>query len=327
MTIVTVLFLSISTGCSPTDGVKKTTKSNDKAEFLTVDFNDTQTLRYKFVSARNITIDWEPSKTSAEQVRAAMGKSSESLEIVVAYTPIEINPYGLSTIEATCESVKVRRSDDTKQDAVENFAGKTYRFKVGPTGKIEDYTELDKLIKEIGEKAFRPDTSRGRIKEPDMIADFIASQWFLWDSVSSIQNPAEGVRLGQSWQSQLSVPTPMIMRKARDVTYRLEEIRDSEKGRLAVISSSYSAAETAPQSWPVPYTGRFQMSGKFGFLGNYQVLELQGSGEELFNVTLGRTEQYTQHYEMQLQASIPLGIGESPKITIIQNLTMNLLED
>jgi hypothetical protein len=327
MTIVTVLFLSISTGCSPTDGVKKTTKSNDKAEFLTVDFNDTQTLRYKFVSARNITIDWEPSKTSAEQVRAAMGKSSESLEIVVAYTPIEINPYGLSTIEATCESVKVRRSDDTKQDAVENFAGKTYRFKVGPTGKIEDYTELDKLIKEIGEKAFRPDTSRGRIKEPDMIADFIASQWFLWDSVSSIQNPAEGVRLGQSWQSQLSVPTPMIMRKARDVTYRLEEIRDSEKGRLAVISSSYSAAETAPQSWPVPYTGRFQMSGKFGFLGNYQVLELQGSGEELFNVTLGRTEQYNQHYQLSLQASIPLGIGENPKITIIQNLTMNLLED
>ena len=326
-TITTVLFLSILTGCLPGDGVKKTANTNGKTELLTVDFNDTRTLRYKFVSARDITIDWEPSKTAAEHERPAIVKSSESLEMVIAYTPVEIKPYGLSTIEAACESVKVRRSEGSKQDAVEKFSGKTYRFKVGPTGKIEDYTELDKLIKEIGAKAFRPDTGRGRIKEPDLIGDFIASQWFLWDSISSIENATEGVRPGQSWQSKLSVPTPMIMRKARDVTYRLEEIRQSEKGRLAVISSSYSAAETAPQSWPVPYTGRFQMSGKFGFLGNYQPLDLQGNGEELFNITLGRTEQYTQHYQLLLQASIPLGIGENPKITIIQNLTMDFLED
>ena len=326
-TILTVLFLGILTGCASKDGAIKKANSNEITELLTVDFNDTQTLRYKFISARDITIDWEPSKTTAGQEQAALGKSSESLEMVVAYTPVEIKSYGLSTIEAACESVKVRRSDGAKQDAVEEFAGKTYRIKVGPTGKIEDYTELDKLIKEIGEKAFRPDTSRGRIKEPDMIADFIASQWFLWNSVSSIQNATEGVHPGQSWKSQLSVPTPMIMRKARDVTYRLEEIRQSEKGQLAVISNSYSAAQSVPQSWPIPYTGRFQMSGKFGFLGNYQLLDLQGSGEELFNVTLGRTEQYTQHYQLLLQASIPLGIGENPKITIIQNLTMDLLED
>jgi len=325
--IIAILFISILTGCLPSDSVKKTANTNGKTELLTVDFNDTRPLRYKFVSTRDITIDWEPSKTTAEQIRPSLSKFSESFELVVTYTPVEIKPYGLSTIEAACESVKVRRSDNPKQDAVENFAGKTYRFKVGPTGKIEDYTEPDKLIKEIGQTAFRPDTSRGRIKEPDMIADFIASQWFLWDSVSSIPNASEGVRPGQSWQSKLSVPTPMIMRKARDVTYTLEEIRDSEKGRLAVISSSYSPAETAPQSWPIPYTGRFQMSGRFGFLGNYQLLDLTGSGEELFNVTLGRTEQYTQHYELLLQASIPLGIGENPKITITQNLTMDLLED
>ena len=326
-TIIAVILLSISTGCSPTHSLKKTANTNGKTVLLTVDFNDTRTLRYKFFSARDITIDWEPSKPATEQGRPSLAKSSESLETVIAYTPVEINPYGLSTIQATCESVKVRRSDDVKKDAVEEFAGKTYRFKVGPTGKIEDNTELDKLIKQIGEKAFRSDTSRGRIKEPDMIADFIATQWFLWDSVSSIPNPSEGVRPGQSWQSQLSVPTPMVMRKARDVTYTLKEIRDSEKGRLAVISSSYSPAETTPQSWPIPYTGRFQMSGTFGFLGNYQLLDLHGTGEELFNITLGRTEQYNQHYEFQLQASIPLGIGENPKITIIQNLKMNLLED
>ena len=185
-TIIAVLFVSILTGCSPKDRMIETANPGEQRELLTVDFNDSRTLRYKFVSARDITIDWEPSKTEAEQGRPSLVKSSESLEMVVAYTPVEINPYGLSTIEAICESVKVRRSEGANQDAVENFAGKSYRFKVGPTGKIEDYTELDKLIKQIAAKAFRPDTSRGRIKEPDMIADFIASQWFLWDAVSSI---------------------------------------------------------------------------------------------------------------------------------------------
>ena len=322
-----ILSLILLTGCAPKDGTIEAANSNRAKELFTVDFNDTQTLRYKFVSGREIAIEWEPSKTGTEQVRPSLGTSSESMEMVVAFTPTEINPYGLTTIEATIESVKIRRSDNTKQDAVELLAGKSYTFKVGPTGKIVDYTELDKLIKEVGTKAFRADTSRGRIKEPDMIGDFVASQWFLWDSVSSIENASEGVSIGQSWQSKLSVPTPMVTREARDVTYRLGEIRRSDNGRLAVISSSYGKAESVPKSWPVPYTGRFLMSGKFGFLGNYQFLDLQGSGEELFNMTLGRTEQYTQHYQLQLQASIPMGIGENPNITIIQNLTMDLLED
>jgi len=308
-----VIFLGILTGCG-------------SKELLTVDFKDGQTLRYKFLSGRDIIIDWEPSKTEAGGQQPTSSKSSESMETVVAYTPVDINPYGLTTIKATFESVNVRRSDGTQKDAVENFAGKTYTFKVGPTGKIEDNSQLDELIKEIGEIAFQPDTGRGKIKEPDMISDFVASQWFLWDAVSSIEN-TKGISIGQTWQSKLSVPTPMVTREARDVTYKLEEIRDGEKGRLAVISSSYSKADSVPQSWPIPYKGRFQMRGKFGFLGNYKLLDLQGGGEELFNIDLGRTEHYNQQYQVQLQASIPLGIGESPVITIKQNLTMNLLED
>ncbi|MBN1393221.1 MAG: hypothetical protein JW947_10525 [Sedimentisphaerales bacterium] len=325
--IPAVLSLSILTGCSPENGSIKTANSNKDTELLTVDFNDSQPLRYKFVCSRDIIINWEPSKTSPGGEPTAQEKFSESLETIVAYTPVEIKPFGLSTIEAKCESAKVRRSRGTKQDAAESFAGKTYRLKVSPAGKIEDHTELEKLIKETGEKAFRPDTGRGRIKEPDMIGDFIASQWFLWDSVSSIENASKGVSLKQSWQSKLSVPTPMVTRLARDVTYTLEDFREGEKGRLAVISSVYSPAETTPQSWPIPYTGRFQASGTFGFLGNYKLLELSGNGEELFNIPLGRTERGSQQYKLKLQASIPLGIGDNPEITITQNITTELLEN
>jgi hypothetical protein len=119
----------------------------------------------------------------------------------------------------------------------------------------------------------------------------------------------------------------MVTRKARDVTYTLDEIRQTEKGQLAVIRSSYSPTESVSDNWPpMPYSGSFQMSGRFGFLRGYKLLDLQGQGEELFNIDAGRTEQYNQQYQVQLEASFPMGINIKPRITIKQNLTMELLE-
>ena len=321
--ILTALALSALAGCKPTAGEKELL--GKPGELLTVDFQAGQTLRYKFVSGREITVDWDTTAKASRSRRPVSDKSSESLEIIMAYTPIEIDPYGLTTVKAVCESVKVARSKGPGRDAVETLAGRTFTLAVGPTGKIEDYSQLDELLKEIGKKAFRANTD---IKEPDMIGDVVATQWFLWDAVSSIEKPSQSLAVGQSWKSKLSVPTPMVMRKARDVTYRLDEIRPGEKGRLAVISSSYQIADSAPREWPIPYSGTFQVAGAFGFYRNYQVLSLQGRGEELFNLDAGRTEQYKQQYEMQLKTSLLIPLpGVNPKITIKQNLTMNLLED
>jgi len=320
--MMTAVVVSVLAGCESGPRVKVPSINNK--ELLTVDWQDGQRLEYKFVSRREIILDWDPAGKLSKSDKNPPDKSTESMEMVVAYTPIKIDPYGLTTVEATCKSVKVARSKGPRKDAVEHLAGKTFTFTVGPTGKIEDYSKLDELVKETGNKAFFTDANGNRIKELDMICDFIATQWFLWDSVSSLKNPSKGVTVGQSWKSKLSVPSPMVMRKARDVTYRLDEIRQSEKGRLAVISNSYSKADSAPPSWPIPYSGSFEMRGTFGFLSGYKLLNLEGRGEELFNIEAGRIEQYNQQYQMQLQASIPMGISVKPMITITQNLTMEL---
>jgi len=326
--IFTAAAIGVLAGCEPV-AVDKDLLVEGK-ELFTVDFQQGQTLRYKFVSSRDINIDWEPtkktSKKRSKRDKDTTGKSSESMEMVVAYTPIEVDPYGLTTIKATCESVKVRRSKSSPKDAVESLPGKTFILSVGPTGRIEDYSQLEELIREIGKKAFRPDPDSRRIKEPDMICDFIVTQWFLWDSVSSIVKASEGVSVGQTWKSKLSVPGPMVMRKARDVTYTLTEIRETEKGRLAVIRSSYEKTDSIPDRWPPwPYIGRFRVSGTFGFLKANKILDLQGKGEELFNIDAGRIEQYNQQYQVQLEAYIPMGIRAKPQVTIKQNLSMQLL--
>jgi len=323
MTVVIAMTLA---GCGPLAGGAKASRQG--REFLTVDFQAGHRLRYKFVSSREITIDLEAGENISKSDRNATDKSSESMEMIVSYTPVEINPYGLTKVKATCESVRIARSKGPRRDAVQSVAGKTFMLTVGPTGNIEDNSELDELIKKIGGKAFRAGTDGGRIKESDMIADFVASQWFLWDTVSSIEESSKGVAVGESWTSKLSVPTPMVMRQARDVTYRLDEVRPSGKGRLAVIKSFFQAADSAPNDWPIPYSGRFQVAGAFGFYGNYRVLNLQGEGKELFNIDAGRIEQYEQEYQLRLKASlmIPLA-GVDPRITINQKLTMTLLGD
>lgn len=331
LTILTVVVLSGLAGCADREKEllrKKKQLLSAGYELLTVDFQEAQTLRYRFVSSRDIDIDWDPGKSGAKPDKSAVDRFSESMDMVVAYTPVEIDPYGLTTIKATCESVRVKRSKDRRKDAVESLAGKTFTFTVDPTGKIEDYSQLDELIKKIGEKAFGAGGRKRGVKEPDMICDFIASQWFLWDSVSSIEKASEGVSVGQTWKSRLSVPTPMVTRKARDVTYTLAKIRQTEKGRLAVIRSSYSPAESVPAGWPIPYVGAFQMSGTFGFLRGYKILSLKGQGEELFNIDAGRIEQYSQQYQTQWEASLLFALEgvANLRITIKQNLTMQLLE-
>jgi len=320
LTIFIVLSLVVLAGCEAKE------EEEEEKELFSVDFNENQTLRYAFTSSREIETRW-PSASSTK--KGNVDKNFESVEITVAYTPVKVDLYGLTTIKATCEKIRASRkpgSNKTKGDAVAHFGKKSYTFTVNPAGEIVDNSELYELIREIGKKAFRPSTKRGRIKEPDMIWDYITTQCFLWDSVSSIEKPADGVSIGQSWKSKLSIPMPMVMRQARDVTYTLDEITESEKGRLAVIKSTFSRASSVPGGWPILYTGKFRMSGRFGFLMRYRIRELTGEGKEIFNIDAGRIEEYNHNYKIKMKASLQMGLSGGPEIIIKQRLTMKLLK-
>ncbi len=328
--VLVVLLLCVLAGCN--GAVDERASLAPGTELLSVDFRTGQVLRYKFVSSRQVTIDWGQMRKGSGKGKSKLDKSSESLDMVVELRPVEIDPYGLSTVKAKCESIKLKRSGNpgrrsSGRDAAGTFRGKSWTFKVSPIGKIEDYTKFYDLLQQAGAKAIRANRSQGTIKDPDMIYDVIALQWFLWDSISSVENPAEGVALGDEWHSRLSIPGPMILRAARDVTYELAEVRDSNDGRLAVIHSSFAPTSSVPRSWPVPYSEPFMMSGMFGFLRSYKVASLDGEGEEIFDIDAGMTRRYEHKYTVQLQASMPLGLGVNPKITIEQTLRMKLLTE
>lgn len=325
LAITGLLVLIIVSGCGGPAVLK------GPREYPAVTFEQGQTLRYRFTSSRETDIDWGSMGKKGKSTKSKIDRHTESFTMVVAYKAVKADPYGLTKIKATCESVRLNRTGGRKKrdqrDAARYFSGKHFTISIEPNGKIDDHSNLHHLIKRVGEDAFRDDPKLGRIKSVDMIGDFIVSQWFLFDSISSIENPIDGVAVGDSWSSKLSIPTPMVTREARNVEYTLSEIRDSDRGRVAVINSVYSPSKTVPSDWAIPYTGYFKMKGTFGFLRAYKILELEGSGEELFNLDTGRIEKQNQQYQVKFSAQFPLGLGIKPEMIIRQKLTMELIKD
>ncbi len=311
---------------------------DDGKVLLSVDFEKGQISKYKFISEREIALHWDPSSDESKSAADKVDYTNEKVEIVMAYEPIEVDPYGLTTIKCSCESVAVEQTtsknkESKKVDAVKSFEGKSFNLVVGPTGKIEDYNDLTKVLQEVGNKAFREGGKEGvRIKEPDMIEDVIATQWFLWDSVGSLGTAgADGIETGFKWQSVLSAPTPLVTTQARSVEYQLSEIRNSQTGKQFVIKSTYSPADRKLITWPMPYSGRFQVSGPFGFLTmfikNFEVTSLQGSGVEILQADNGQAVSYKQDYKMVLESTVKSSLGTKPRLEIKQNFTMERLAE
>jgi hypothetical protein len=250
----------------------------------------------------------------------------EKLEMDITYKALKVDPSGYSTIEATCDSAKV--TGHGRPDAAASLTGRSFTFKVTPTGKIADDSNFVSLVKAIGAKAFTGSGQKGKIKDPDMIMDFVATQWRIWDSAASIQKPLKGVKKDSKWNSQLLAPMPFVSKVGRDVVYKLAGVVESNNVSYADITSTYSLSKTPPADAPMPYGGSFQMRGTFGFLQGYKVLSISGTGRQLFDIKKGLIKSDTQHYKTEVSASI-FGLGSNtvePNIKIDQTTTMTLVE-
>jgi len=300
-------------------------------ELLAVDFNAGTVVRYKLVSARDIEVNLDSTGSTLKGGRSKPQEMSEKVVFVIAYKPVVLDPYGLSTIEGRCESAKVTRtalvSKPSARDAAESLVGQTFTFQISPAGRIKDYSDLKALIRRLGDKAFASTTGRqGRIKNPDMISDFSALQWHLWDSIASIEDAVAGVAIGQSWKAKQFIPLPMPIPAARETTYTLAEVQKTDSGRKAVITSSYKLDDSRVKNWPSPYTGSFNMKGIFGFLRNFKFRSLEGTGRQIFNIDSGTLQSEEQQYKVHIDAGFMMPLGDTvPTVTIDQKISIELL--
>ncbi len=314
--VVSACLMVLAAGC---DAVRLTPKEISLVPALR--FTQGETLRYLFKSQRSVQVQWD-AKAMAEGDQNAARTMTEALTLRMAFEPVEVTDQK-TVLQATCQSAVVRRSSftgrrPTGRDAVERMAGRSFTLVLDAKGRVTDANELDALLKALGTHAFRQ-VGGQRIKDPEMISDVIASQWFLWDAVTSVD--PNGVKPGDAWQSRLSVPTPMVLRKARDVTYTLADVNDTV-ARIDMVCAL--SPDKAPRSWPIPYAGTFQASGTFGFLRGFKVLSLEGRGTEQFDLAQGRSLGYEQTYHMELQGMIPFSMRVMPRVLIDQTLSMTL---
>lgn len=309
-------------------GCQVPTESVDN--LLLVSFEKDVPITYKMVSERKTEFDVttsDPKKKSRPMV------SQDKLELVMVYTPIKVDPFGLSILKVDCKSVKASHTQSsgksTPKDAMETFLGKSFTLKVTPTGEIADDSDLERVATELGKASFVIGKADMRIKQPDMISDFIAMQQCLWDTSAAISTQAD-LNIGDTWQSKELVPwpKPAYPPPTRTVTYTLEQIVQDpnvpDQPRKAIIASTYALSETPLEKYIRPYEeGRFQMQGLLGFLRNHKFKYLEGSGKQVFNLDDGLVESDHQEYLMNVDATFMLPLGDSqPVLTVNQKISI-----
>jgi hypothetical protein len=307
---------------------------------LSVDFPQDQTLTYKFTTGREVilNLEGEPEgkKSSKEQ------KTTEGIEMVVSYTPLETDIYGNTTIEAKCKSIEPRRKTFTNRgggdkDPVSNLQGKSWKFVIDSTGSIQDYSGMEEMVKELGAKAIT-ESGKRRIKDPDLIWDVVATQWFMWDALASNKKLIKGVGPGQSWKSILPVPFGVRLPVERHVTYTVDPEQQSGEA-VVTINSEYSLRgyeekdgklifNSALPQMPQPYEGSFQTKGMFGFLRDYKAESLTGSGVSKYDMDSGKLLSEHQEYKIDMTAGFLFPLGDTkPVLKVDQTIDVELIDE
>jgi len=300
---------------------------------MALEFRADPPLRYRFVSSREVQIEL----TSGSSGKKEDSKlANESIEMVFRIRPIEANPYGLSTVEFTCESVEANRTTFSGKaapaDAMQHLRGRSYTLQVSPTGQIELTDSFRELLREIGRKSFveKGDTAQ-RIKDPDMILDWLFFQYTLWDLTASNPKPLRGVVPGSSWQSEQFLPWPVPIQNlpSRIITYTVETLEEQQQVKLASVSTRYQLREKPLLNFPLPYEGSYQIRGSlFSVLRSFRHESLEGTGRLVFNLTDGQLEFAQDDYTLITAADFILPLGDSlPKLTVRQHIRIERLSD
>ncbi|MBW8035578.1 MAG: hypothetical protein FVQ79_08105 [Planctomycetes bacterium] len=298
---------------------------------LAVKFENDSSIKYRMVSERNVETDLDGSAGKSKPTNI-----SEKLELVMSYSPVgPVEVYGITTMKAVCESAKVTRrglKGKPSADVADLLAGRSFNFTISPVGKVLDNSEMDALVLELGNKSIKTSDRQGRMKSPDMIADFIALQKHLWDSVTSVPQGTVGAVKGQTWKRLEYIPLPVPVRAAREITYTLADggpgqVEAEGAERKVEIQSTFALSDEKLPDWPRLYERGFRMQGMFGFLRNYKFKSLEGSGVQVFNVDSGIVESDEQEYRLLITASFPAPLGDPPMLTIDQKLTIKLMAD
>ncbi len=306
---------------------------------LNVDFSEDKPLTYRFVTSRDVVLD-----LAGEDAAKSAGKeqsTTEGLDMVITYTTMATDIYGNITVQAECKSVQLTRKSftnrsETQDDPIGKLGGKTWQFVINSAGQIQDYSGLDTLVKELGAKAIS-DSGQRRIKGPDMIWDFVATQWFMWDAISSNNKMSAGVDPGQSWESLTSIPFAVRLPVERVVKYTIPADQDAANP-LINIQSTYSFRgyeekdgklifNSAIPQMPLPYEGSFQTKGMFGFLRDYKAESLSGEGRAVYDLAKGILISDSQQYDMDMTAGFMFPLGNTkPVLKVKQTIEVQLVE-
>lgn len=276
-------------------------------ELLVVDMSKDEAVRYRMVSERDIVVDLDPNGVISKGGKSSAKNFSEKLEMEVSVKLVDIDSLGYLNVEIGFDSVKVQRKGSSGRggrDAAETLSGKKGIIKMTPAGLIVDVSGFEKIVQQAGDNAFSKKGGKvnSPVKNTDMVSDAAGMVYYLWDVMSKVEDPLAGVKKGQSWESNIWLPLPVVIGSGRDVSYKVDKIISDESGNRAIIKSSFTAGKR-PKFLKLYTFDKYRQRGFFGVL-KCRLRTLNGSGEIEFDVDKGMVIREQQEYEINLKSNL-----------------------
>lgn len=303
-------------------------------QFLVVDYQPNQPVCYKMISHRKSVVDLDPSGKMSKGGKSSAKQVDEKLEITASLTLLDVDKYGYLTIECKYVSVNALRvgASSKGSDAVESLAGKSAQIKMTPAGLIVDDSQLVSLIQDAGSRALSEKSKDGEaaVKSEEMLSDFVALQFYMFNFLESIKEPLDGLAVGSKWSSELTTPLPLAANVGRKVNYQLKEtvFDPNSQTNKAVIVSDYELLTYRPKSTPNIFAGKaYRQKGFFGVL-RVKPKSLTGSGEIIYDIDKGILIKDSQQYELELSAALflPLPGLDEGVMKVSQKLSIEQIQ-
>ncbi len=238
------------------------------------------------------------------------------------WSVLEVAPNGDATLRITTERVQINMESpmlnlayDSETDEVPDIpqakifsamVGTSYTIVIGPEGTVKSLEGMDQA-REAMLEAMGPDMAG--------MADAMIGQMLNDETMTSVMQqgiqtfPERAIGPGDTWDTSLSFPFPMLGTMSASLDFTLERIEERDGGTVAVISNSGEIQ--------IGDAGDSQLAGMMQF-GNSAVI-----GTMEFDVDRGLLLNNTSTTTMEM--TVAAG-GQKMVIGTITTLTMELVE-
>lgn len=264
----------------------------------------------------DLTIDQSTTQTLSSTVEDVAADSTVTLRQVVESMKMEMNsPIMTMAFDSAAPEASTGPGGTVLKDVFSQMIGQPYTLVMAPTGEVKKVEGISRLAEKVF-KSVAPDPAMAGMLDgikANMTDDAMRTMF----AQSFAQFPDKPVKVGDSWDLQVTASNPMLGTLITSIKATLKSVDADAAGRVARIATTVAVKRDT--SKPVP-------PNPMGMTLN--VGEANGEGEQVFDVALGqlRSSTVTLTIPMTMSGTGPDGSALNMQTQVKSTTTTELVK-